>query len=147
MRIAAVPRAAAIAFSSSGSAPTGQCLWCCAWWLRPRPILRHCRRSKSFASTLHFCLNVVSLDISLLRARREDSPLIIQQQDSQATQRYEREQLVVGQSLMRELMTHDWPASVRELANVAAAAAALAVPKKTLYDKRKRHELNSEDFR
>ena len=31
--------------------------------------------------------------------------------------------------------------------NVAAAADALAIPKKTLYDKLKRHDLNSEDYR
>ncbi len=35
----------------------------------------------------------------------------------------------------------------RHHGNVAAAADALAVPKKTLYDKLKRHELNSEDYR
>ena len=35
----------------------------------------------------------------------------------------------------------------RHAGNVAAAAEALAIPKKTLYDKLKRFDLNSEDFR
>ncbi len=149
-------------------------------------------KEQKFRDDLYFRLNVVSLDIPPLRARREDIPLIFQQQVSLAAQRYGREQPEVGESRMRELMTHDWPGNVRELANVAdrfvlgvlparfreaagvrglnelvaeferglivdalrrhagnvaAAADALAVPKKTLYDKLKRHELNSEDFR
>jgi two-component system C4-dicarboxylate transport response regulator DctD len=147
---------------------------------------------QEFRSDLYFRLNVVSLEIPPLRARREDIPLIFEHQVAQAAQRYGRERPPVAEGLMRELMAHDWPGNVRELANVAdrfvlgvlpgrfreaagrrgladlvadferglivealrrhagnvaAAADALLVPKKTLYDKLKRYELSSEDYR
>ncbi len=149
--------------------------------------------TQQFRSDLYFRLNVVSLDIPPLRARREDIPLIFEHHVGQAALRYARETPVVGEALLRELMAYDWPGNVRELANVAdrfvlgvlparfrevsaqtrglnelvfdferglivealrrhagnvaAAAEALAIPKKTLYDKLKRFDLNSEDFR
>ncbi|MDB5652149.1 MAG: Fis family transcriptional regulator [Hyphomicrobiales bacterium] len=148
---------------------------------------------QKFRSDLYFRLNVVSLEIPPLRARREDIPLIFDHHVTQAALRYQREAPVVSDALMRELMTHDWPGNVRELANVAdrfvlgvlagrfrevatgrralhdlvaeferglivealrhhhgnvaAAADALGIPKKTLYDKLKRFELTGEDYR
>ncbi len=150
-------------------------------------------REQKFRSDLYFRLNVVALEIPPLRDRREDIPLIFAHQVAQAALRYGRETPAVGESLMRELMTHDWPGNVRELANVAdrfvlgvlpgrfreatmarrgltelvadferglivealrhhqgnvaAAADALAIPKKTLYDKLKRYDLAGEDYR
>ena len=150
-------------------------------------------KAQEFRSDLYFRLNVVSLDIPPLRARRDDIPVIFQHHVAQAAERYGRDVPQVGEALMRELMSHDWPGNVRELANVAdrfvlgvlparfretapqsrglnelvleferglivealrrhvgnvaAAAEALAIPKKTLYDKMKRFELNSEDYR
>ena len=149
--------------------------------------------AQQFRSDLYFRLNVVSLEIPPLRARREDIPLIFEHHVAQAAQRYGREVPAVGEALMRDLMSYDWPGNVRELANVAdrfvlgvlparfresvaqprglnemvfdferglivealrrhagnvaAAAEALAIPKKTLYDKLKRFDLNSEDYR
>jgi two-component system C4-dicarboxylate transport response regulator DctD len=149
-------------------------------------------QEQKFRSDLYFRLNVVSLDIPPLRARREDIALIFEHHVAQAAQRYGREKPEVGESLLRELMAYDWPGNVRELANVAdrfvlgvlparfravegmrglnelvadfergmivdalrrhhgnvtAAADALVIPKKTLYDKLKRYDLNSEDYR
>ena len=148
---------------------------------------------QTFRSDLYFRLNVVSLDIPPLRARREDIPVIFEHHVTQAAQRYAREAPAVSDSLMRELMAYDWPGNVRELANAAdrfvlgvlparfgatekgarglndlvaefqrglivealrhhqgnvgAAAEALGIPKKTLYDKLKRFDLAGEDFR
>ncbi|MDB5597790.1 MAG: Fis family transcriptional regulator [Hyphomicrobiales bacterium] len=148
---------------------------------------------QKFRSDLYFRLNVVSLEIPPLRARREDIPLIFDHHVTQAAVRYAREAPEVSDALMRELMTYDWPGNVRELANiadrfvlgvlagrfreaatgrralhdlvaeferglivealrhhhgnVAAAADALGVPRKTLYDKLKRFELTSEEYR
>lgn len=151
-------------------------------------------KAQAFRSDLYFRLNVVSLEIPPLRARRDDIPLIFQHHVVQAAQRYGRDVPSVSEALMQELMSNDWPGNVRELANVAdrfvlgvlpsrfrhvdgaqarglnelvqdferglivealrrhtgnvaAAAEALAIPKKTLYDKLKRFDLNSEDFR
>jgi two-component system C4-dicarboxylate transport response regulator DctD len=74
---------------------------------------------QAFRSDLYFRLNVVSLDIPPLRARREDIPVIFDHHVSQAAQRYAREAPTVSDALMRELMSHDWPGNVRELANAA----------------------------
>lgn len=74
---------------------------------------------QSFRSDLYFRLNVVSLDIPPLRARREDIPVIFDHHVQQAAKRYAREAPAVSDALMRELMTYDWPGNVRELANAA----------------------------
>jgi two-component system C4-dicarboxylate transport response regulator DctD len=76
-------------------------------------------QDQQFRSDLYFRLNVVSLDIPPLRARREDIPLIFEHHVAQAAQRYGRETPAVSDALMRELMAADWPGNVRELANVA----------------------------
>jgi DNA-binding NtrC family response regulator len=78
---------------------------------------------------LYYHLNVIRFDVPPLRQRREDVvPLVDHFLGRAATKRDDVGRQIVGVSAaaMRRLMHHDWPANVRELANVLERAVALA---------------------
>ncbi|WP_029005706.1 sigma-54-dependent transcriptional regulator [Azorhizobium doebereinerae] len=72
-----------------------------------------------FRADLHFRLNVVTLDLPPLRARREDIPLLFEYFVGQAGLRLNRQPPEIKDSLVRELMAHNWRGNVRELRNEA----------------------------
>lgn len=72
-----------------------------------------------FRQDLFYRLNVVTLELPPLRARREDIPLLFHYLARESRARYRREIPDVPPSYMAELMTRDWPGNVRELRNVA----------------------------
>jgi two-component system C4-dicarboxylate transport response regulator DctD len=149
-----------------------------------------------FRSDLYYRLNVVSIELPPLRARREDIPALAAHFLEEARRRYLKPDVEIGAELLSRWMTHDWPGNVRELKNavdrhvlgidvtmpdaltadgneayalshrvdlfersliieelkrcngqVAKAAEVLHLPKKTLYDKLKKHQLVPEEFR
>lgn len=158
-------------------------------------LKKHSEAGK-FRSDLYYRLNVVSIDLPPLRARREDIPALAAHFLEEARRRYLKPDVEIGAELLSRWMTHDWPGNVRELKNavdrhvlgvdvtapdalaadgndvyalahrvdlfersliieelkrcngqVAKVAEVLHLPKKTLYDKLKKHQLVPEEFR
>ncbi len=149
-----------------------------------------------FRDDLYYRVNVASIDLPPLRARKDDIPQLFAFFAVQAGLRYGRPAAVWGAAEMERWLGYEWPGNVRELRNaaeravlgvatadppfapvaesgsgalsdrvdlfersliemelrrsggsVARTAAALGLPKKTLYDKLHRHRLLADAFR
>ena len=74
-----------------------------------------------FREDLYYRLNVLSLKVPELKARRDDIPFLFQHFVTSAGERYNREPRVVSNDCLSRLLLHDWPGNVRELQNVATA--------------------------
>lgn len=72
-----------------------------------------------FRSDFYFRLSVVTLSIPPLRDRREDILQLFEHHVSLAATRYRRQESVVTDQLLRDLVSYNWPGNVRELGNVA----------------------------
>lgn len=72
-----------------------------------------------FRPDLYFRLNVLSLEIPPLRARRDDIPLLFAHFLDQFAQRFKREAVTPTPQDNAALMARDWPGNIRELQNVA----------------------------
>ncbi|HEV2896769.1 MAG TPA: sigma-54 dependent transcriptional regulator [Pseudaminobacter sp.] len=72
-----------------------------------------------FRADLLYRLNVVTLRLPSLSARREDVPLLFLQLVSEAAARYRRDDIEVPQRVVAEIERRDWPGNVRELRNAA----------------------------
>ena len=77
------------------------------------------RDNAAFRTDLYYRLNVITLEIPSLKARRDDIPLLFFHLAREARARYRREIPPVTPALEAALMAHDWPGNVRELRNVA----------------------------
>lgn len=66
---------------------------------------------------LIYRLNVVTLRIPPLRARKEDIPPLFTQLANEAALRFRKPSRTVPDTLMSTLMNRDWPGNVRELQN------------------------------
>ena len=75
--------------------------------------------SGRFRKDLFYRLNVVTLEIPPLRARKEDIPLLFHHLTREARARYRREIPDASTTYIATLMARDWPGNVRELRNVA----------------------------
>ena len=76
----------------------------------------------SFREDLYYRLNVFTLSLPLLRARREDIPLLIQAFIEEFDAKYERKVRGVDEAALRLLVAHDWPGNVRQLRNTLERA-------------------------
>lgn len=72
-----------------------------------------------FRADLFYRLNVVTLHLPPLSARREDLPSLFLQLVGEATARYRRDEANVPQDVIGEVIRRDWPGNVRELRNAA----------------------------
>ncbi|GAA0785355.1 sigma-54-dependent Fis family transcriptional regulator [Roseibium denhamense] len=72
-----------------------------------------------FRPDLLYRLNVVTITIPPLEARREDIPLLFGQLVAEAAGRFKRELPDVPGSVMAAIAGRDWPGNVRELRNAA----------------------------
>ncbi|WP_425497788.1 sigma 54-interacting transcriptional regulator [Paraburkholderia ultramafica] len=72
-----------------------------------------------FRADLHFRLNVATINLPPLRARREDIPLLFDTFVNQAAVRLNQAPPPVKDAVIRELLVHNWPGNVRELRNQA----------------------------
>ena len=73
----------------------------------------------AFRTDLYYRLNVITLEIPALRARRDDIPLLFFHLAREARARYRREIPDITPQIEAGLLAHDWPGNVRELRNVA----------------------------
>ena len=72
-----------------------------------------------FRADLLYRLNVVTLRLPSLAARREDVPLLFLALVREAAGRYRREEPDVPPDLIADIARRDWPGNVRELRNAA----------------------------
>ncbi len=72
-----------------------------------------------FRADLLYRLNVVTLRMPALSARREDVPLLFLQLVREASARYRREDEGVPDAVLAEVARLEWPGNVRELRNAA----------------------------
>jgi len=76
----------------------------------------------TFREDLYYRLNVFTLTLPPLRARREDIPLLIQAFVEEFDAKYERKVRGVDEAALRLLVAHDWPGNVRQLRNTVERA-------------------------
>src|SRR4030095_6412556 len=83
-------------------------------------------RQGKLREDLFYRLNVFSLRLPPLRARKEDLPLLIQSFINEFNARNQKAVAGVDHEAMRLLEQHTWPGNVRELRNVIERATILA---------------------
>ena len=82
------------------------------------------QKAGRFREDLFYRLNVVSIDLSPLRERREDIPALVEH--FLTTRQLGKVRYQVQPDAMQALLTYSWPGNVRELANVLERAQILA---------------------
>jgi DNA-binding NtrC family response regulator len=80
-------------------------------------------RAGSFREDLFYRLNVVSISVPPLRARREDIPLLIEAFVEEFNAKYDKHIRSVDAAALDALVAHGWPGNVRELRNTVERAA------------------------
>jgi len=83
-------------------------------------------RQGRFREDLYYRLNVVTLTLPPLRARRQDIPLLIDHFLRELTSRHGRGPVAVDPEAQRRLLAYEWPGNIRELQNVLERAMLLA---------------------
>jgi two-component system response regulator HydG len=83
-------------------------------------------RQGRFREDLYYRLNVVTLTLPPLRARRQDVPLLIDHFLRELVARHGRGPVAVDPEAQRRLLAYDWPGNIRELQNVLERAMLLA---------------------
>ena len=71
-----------------------------------------------FRADLYYRLNVVTLTLPPLRARKEDLPLLFAHLAREARAKFRKEIPEIEAGVMARFMHYDWPGNVRELRNV-----------------------------
>lgn len=72
----------------------------------------------NFRQDLFYRINVVSIELPLLRERREDIPLLVDYFLSEYGAKYKRPVRPLSAGLMRALREYNWPGNIRELENL-----------------------------
>ena len=80
--------------------------------------LRQAVRDGRFRDDLFYRLNVISIDLPPLRARREDIPLLVHRFLEYFSKENDLETRRLTPDAMRALVDYDWPGNVRELENI-----------------------------
>jgi two-component system response regulator HydG len=83
-------------------------------------------RQGRFREDLYYRLNVVTLTLPPLRARRQDVPLLIDHFLRELVARHGRGPVAVDPEAQHRLLAYDWPGNIRELQNVLERAILLA---------------------
>ena len=81
---------------------------------------------KSFREDLYYRLNVVTLEVPLLKDRREDIPLLVEHFLKLINIQNERKIVGFSPDAMTMLLEAPWPGNIRQLQNVVEQAAALS---------------------
>jgi DNA-binding NtrC family response regulator len=76
-----------------------------------------------FREDLIYRLNVLTIRMPPLRERKEDIPLLADALLERIARRIHKPVLMLTQSALAKLQTHDWPGNVRELENLLTQAA------------------------
>ncbi len=82
--------------------------------------------SERFREDLYYRLNVVTLNVPLLRARKDDIPLLAQHFLSTFAEKNRKQIKGFTPQAMDQLLKYDWPGNVRELMNAVERAVVLS---------------------
>ena len=82
--------------------------------------------SERFREDLYYRLNVVTLNVPLLRERKEDIPLLAQHFLSTFAEKNRKQIKGFTPQAMDQLLKYDWPGNVRELMNAVERAVVLS---------------------
>ncbi|MFP4144842.1 MAG: sigma 54-interacting transcriptional regulator [Phycisphaeraceae bacterium] len=83
-------------------------------------------RKGNFREDLYYRLNVVTLSLPPLRARREDIPALIDHFLDRYNRENNRELRKISQSVLNTFLRYPWPGNVRELENAVERAVVLS---------------------
>jgi transcriptional regulator with GAF, ATPase, and Fis domain len=75
-------------------------------------------RTGLFREDLYYRINVISIHVPPLRARRDEIPLLVDRFLSQYARQYSRARASLSPQTMRSFMEHSWPGNIRELENL-----------------------------
>lgn len=87
-----------------------------------------------FREDLLFRINVIQINLPLLRERKSDIPLLVNYFLKRTSQKFKKNVQGVSQSALSKLMVYNWPGNVRELENVIERAVILTKSKEILID-------------
>ena len=90
-----------------------------------RPLREQVERG-TFRADLYFRLNVLSIYLPPLRARRDDIPLLVRRFVQQFSAEHRREFHGISADAMQALTDYAWPGNVRELRNLIESMVVLA---------------------
>jgi DNA-binding NtrC family response regulator len=88
--------------------------------------LREAVEGGTFRADLYYRLNVLSVYLPPLRARREDIPLLVRRFIAEFSARHDRPFHGISPEAMQLLVEHSWPGNVRELRNLVESMVVLA---------------------
>ncbi len=103
-----------------------------------------------FRADLYYRLDVGRLSVPPLRDRMKDVPALFVHFLAEASQTFRRPIPQLGPAIQGRLFAGDWPGNVRELRNfgdVRKTTALLQTPRKTFYEKARRHGIDIDSFR
>jgi len=75
-----------------------------------------------FRLDLLFRLNVLGIDLPLLKERKEDIPLLVDHFIKKLSESFDMTFLQISEEAMAALVAYDWPGNIRELRNVVEQA-------------------------
>jgi transcriptional regulator with PAS, ATPase and Fis domain len=84
---------------------------------------------KLFREDLFYRLNVIKIELPLLKERKEDVPLLVKHFLDMYSKENEKEILGVTDDVMEILVSYDWPGNIRELENLIERAVVLTKSK------------------
>ena len=79
----------------------------------------------TFREDLFYSLNVVTINIPPLRARKEDIPLLVMQSIDKFNRQYNRNLERLSEETMQRLMAYNWPGNVKEFEGLVKRAVVL----------------------
>ena len=82
----------------------------------------HAIKEGRFREDLYYRLNVLTVAMTPLRARKEDIPLLVEAFTAEFSERYGKAVKGIDDASLRMLQAHDWPGNVRELRNTIERA-------------------------
>jgi transcriptional regulator with PAS, ATPase and Fis domain len=84
---------------------------------------------KMFREDLFYRLNVIKIELPLLKERKEDIPLLVKHFLDTYSEENKKEILGVTDDVMEILVSYDWPGNIRELENLIERAVVLTKSK------------------
>jgi transcriptional regulator with GAF, ATPase, and Fis domain len=90
--------------------------------------------SGAFRQDLYYRLNVVRMEMPLLKDRAEDIPLLASYFASKYGEKCNRRVLGISAEAQKRLLDYDWPGNVRELENAIERAVVLGTTERILVD-------------
>ncbi len=84
---------------------------------------------KMFREDLFYRLNVIKIELPLLKERKEDIPLLVKHFLDTYSEENKKEILGVTEDVMEILLSYDWPGNIRELENLIERAVVLTKSK------------------